>query len=151
MKSICEKERIVLQALKSGEWTEALRQHAEQCEECRKTVRLFPWIQNLSVETEKEASLPNYRWIMMQAEWRREQSENQKFKRWYTYTIAAMVAACAALVTWFFSPQGYSLDSLIKGIQKLDFSYALVLIAILVLSDLQFRFFLKTRIHREAL
>ena len=59
MNDVCRYERDVLRAVEENEWTDALRAHVAECEECAAAMSVAPWIERFAKIEERDRALPD--------------------------------------------------------------------------------------------
>ncbi|MBL7960763.1 hypothetical protein JNL27_11050 [bacterium] len=138
---LCEHESETRQAMADGHWSDALRQHSIGCESCRLTIGLYPAIKNLSEKTNIKASLPYYRWILVQAEMQKEKARHELLQRISLIAVSGTVAVCILIVTGIYYAQGYLPDTAISHITRFDFPIIGILTALWIISEFQLRTF----------
>jgi hypothetical protein len=100
----CRFEQQVLEAVRSGEWTSALREHARTCDECAAAVAISPWMSSFSATDFRERPLPDPAIVWMKAQLLRGTATVERAARplqiaqFVAYFVVA--AGWAALLTW---------------------------------------------------
>src|SRR5688572_32575434 len=55
----CPREMLVLDAVRKGEWTPALRQHVASCEECAAAADVAQWMESFASNSVPRRHLPD--------------------------------------------------------------------------------------------
>lgn len=137
----CEHEFEIRKALADGLWSDTLRQHSQTCESCRLTVGLYPAIKELSMKTDATASLPYYRWVLVQAEMQKEKERLKKLQRISVIAVSGTVAASVLTVTGMSYAQGYSPGTVMSYFSRFNFSVVGIVTLLWIISEFQLRVF----------
>ena len=104
--SACRYEHEVTRAAREDRWTDALRAHVAECEDCRAALDVAPWMDRFAATDEREHILPDPAVVWLKAQLLRGTAVADRIVRPMTRFQALaylIVAACwAALVTWKF-------------------------------------------------
>ncbi len=102
----CSQEQRVLEAVRYGPWSEALRAHFSGCAACQESARVASWVRGLDELQEDESSLPDPRSIWMKAQLaeRRARAAQvvkplETFQR-VAWTVLALAAVLSLVVKW---------------------------------------------------
>lgn len=74
----CEKEALVIEAVKSGNWDDELRSHAASCEVCADVFLAGHLLQELSACDKTQAVLPNGGLIWWKAQWKAKRAAAER-------------------------------------------------------------------------
>jgi hypothetical protein len=66
-KTGCEHEEVVLRAMHTGEWTDALRRHLAECRDCTQVLQLAEALRQQARRAEGMCSPPDPYWILQRA------------------------------------------------------------------------------------
>ena len=97
----CKYEAAIAQAVLSGSWNDALKQHLETCVFCQGTVAVCESLHEVADQTLLPSSLPNARLIWMKAQVIRKQRQAAKLE-WYSRLglVACIIIGVVALLSW---------------------------------------------------
>ena len=74
----CNKQDVVLEAVKTGKWNNETRTHFESCTICREEAKVWSWLKSFAQETEKEANPAAYGLIWLKAQFMEKQEAQRK-------------------------------------------------------------------------
>lgn len=103
----CRHESAALRAGATGQWTDALRQHVLECEDCAAALAVAPWMAELGAQDVRERPLPDPAIVWMKAQLLRGSAGIERAAR--PLQIAQLSAyfvvagGWAALLTWKWS------------------------------------------------
>ena len=104
MSEACRYERDVLRAMEEDRWTDALRAHAADCEECAAAMSVAPWIDRFAKIETRERPLPDPAVVWLKAHVLRGTVAVERVARPMRafHFVAYMLVAggWAALLTW---------------------------------------------------
>jgi hypothetical protein len=103
----CRFEHDVLRAVEEDRWTDALRGHVAECEECAAAMSVAPWIDRFaSVET-RQRPLPDPAVLWLKAHLLRGNAVNDRAARpmqaFHFVAYFLVASGWAALLTWKWS------------------------------------------------
>jgi hypothetical protein len=104
MSDACRHETEVLRAIGEDRWTDALRGHVRECEDCAAAIAVTPWMLQLSSKDARERPLPDPAIVWMKAQLLRGSAAVDRAARplqviqFVAYFVVA--AGWAALLTW---------------------------------------------------
>ncbi len=90
---MCERESLVVAALKAGGLPEELRVHVESCTECQDAVLVFEYLAEESAAAQVETPLAGLVWFKSQLQLGREAAERAERPLVWGYRVAAALAA----------------------------------------------------------
>jgi len=100
----CRFEADVLRAAQEDHWTDALRRHLTECEDCVATAAVAPWMQRFSRISDREHLLPDPQIVWLKAQLLRGNADAARVARPMTIVqlVSYLVVAggWAALLTW---------------------------------------------------
>ena len=104
MSEACRYERDVLRATEEDRWTDALRAHVGQCEECAAAMSVAPWIDRFAAIETREHPLPDPAVVYLKAQVLRGNVAVERAARpmrMFHFVAYFLVAAgWAGLLTW---------------------------------------------------
>ena len=102
--SACRLERDVMNAATEDTWTDALRRHVTECDDCAAAMQAAPWMHEFASIDEREHILPDPSVVWLKAQLLRGSAAADRAARPLAiYQMAAYVAVAAgwaALLTW---------------------------------------------------
>ena len=104
MNGMCPHEEEVLHAANEDRWTEELRAHLTDCDDCMAAVSIAPWMTRFSRISDREHMLPDPQIVWLKAQLLRGTTDAMRASR--PLTIVQMIAyvtvagGWAALLTW---------------------------------------------------
>ena len=100
----CPHEANVLRAAGEDRWTDSLRNHLMECEDCQATASVAPWMDRFSRISDREHILPDPAVVWLKAQLLRGTVDAARISRPMTYAqlFAYLVVGggWAALLTW---------------------------------------------------
>ena len=100
----CRFEEQVLEAIRRGEWTPALRTHARECDDCAAAIAIAPWMERFAAADVRERPLPDPAIVWMKAQLLRGTATVDRAARplQVTQLSAYLIVAAgwAAVLTW---------------------------------------------------
>ena len=100
----CRHERDVLRAAQEDRWTDALRDHLLECDECVAAASVAPWMTRFSKISDREHPLPDPQLVYLKAQLLQASSDAARVARPMTFIhiVAYLVVAggWTALLTW---------------------------------------------------
>lgn len=104
MSEACRYERDVLRATEEDRWTDALRAHVAECEECAAAMAVGPWIDRFAAMETRERTLPDPAVVYLKAQVLRGSVANERAARpmrAFQFVAYFLVASgWAGLLTW---------------------------------------------------
>lgn len=104
MSEPCRYERDVLRAAEEDRWTDSLRQHLTECDECITTASVAPWMESFSRISDREHILPDPSVVWLKAKLLQGTVDAGRVARPLDMAqIAAYIVVAggwAALLTW---------------------------------------------------
>lgn len=100
----CAHEANVLRAAEEDRWTEALRSHLAECDDCAAAASVAPWIDRFARISDREHILPDPSIVWLKAQLLRGTADAARVSRpmtvvhWVAYFVVA--GGWAALLTW---------------------------------------------------
>ncbi len=104
MNTHCRHERDVLAAAREDGWTDALRDHVADCEECAAAASVAPWMGRLAESDVRDRPLPPASALWLKAQLLGRQAAADRASRpftvfqWLAYLVVA--SGWAGLITW---------------------------------------------------
>jgi hypothetical protein len=102
--SACLQERDVLRASVEDRWTEELRTHLLDCDDCVAAVSVAPWINGLSRISDREHILPDPAVVWLKARLLQNTADATRASRPLDFVqfvaYATVAAGWAAVLTW---------------------------------------------------
>jgi len=98
MKQSCEFEQSIAKAVRSGAWSEELRQHATGCESCAEVMLVAQFLQQEAQLAESEAKLPTANFLLWKTEIIQRQRASQQAARPVTWAVAIGVLLFVAVL-----------------------------------------------------
>jgi len=89
MKTSCEHEEVVLRAVHTGQWTDALRRHAAECPDCSQAIELAGALRQQARRADRICNPPDPYWILQRS---RRQAREITLRR-----VGRLMAAMRAL------------------------------------------------------
>ena len=91
----CSQEANVVAALRSGQWNDALRAHARNCDQCAETMRVFEWIGAAADQLgrNRPAPDPTYLWLRAEIQARTQRLRAPSPGRFAVLTLVGFVVA----------------------------------------------------------
>jgi hypothetical protein len=100
----CRFEADVLRAAQDDRWTEALRRHLTECDECVATASVAPWMSRFARISDREHILPDPQIVWLKAQLLQGSADVARVSRPLNFLqlVAYLVVAggWAALLTW---------------------------------------------------
>ncbi len=96
----CEHESEVIQALKNGAWSEALRRHAAACVECGEALRVAETLRAEALRVEADCTLPDSYWVLERARRRAREMAVARLRRMLMAARIVAAGYAAAVVCW---------------------------------------------------
>jgi hypothetical protein len=96
----CSQETAISRAVRTGDWNDSLRAHADECASCAEIVGASRWMQSLAA-TQHTVALPDASvvwWRAQLAEKQRTAERAQNALAWLELAAAALI--CAGLAGW---------------------------------------------------
>ena len=90
----CNKQDVVLEAVKTGKWNNETRTHFESCTICREEAKVWSWLKSFAQETEKEANPAAYGLIWLKAQFMEKQEAQRRALR---PLVIFQISVCALL------------------------------------------------------
>ena len=104
MSEACRYERDVLRAVEENRWTDALRVHVADCEDCAAAMSVAPWIDRFAAVETRERALPDPAVVWLKANVLRGTVAMERVARpMRTFQFVAYILVAsgwAGLVTW---------------------------------------------------
>ena len=102
----CPHEPNVLRAVKEDRWTDSLRGHLADCEDCAAAVSVAPWIDRFSRISDREHILPDPSIVWLKAQLLRGTADVARVARpmtiaqWTAYFVVAFGWAAVLMWKW---------------------------------------------------
>lgn len=97
--SLCSKERAVILANQSGQWSEDLRRHVSNCTDCAETVRVAGWLGQIAQRLSHEGTPPHPTLIWIKAQLEQQQRKDAiEIRRAAVYQALARFAVGLAVL-----------------------------------------------------
>jgi hypothetical protein len=101
---ICRFERDTIAAAESGQWTDALREHARTCADCAAAASVSPWMDRLGRTDERQHKLPDPSVVWLKSQILRGSMGVERASRQITViqmiSYVGVAAAWAAFLSW---------------------------------------------------
>ena len=99
---LCPLDRAVTLASRTGQWSDELRAHISNCEECANTLSIVKALANVAGQLSRQGVPPHPNLIWLKAELEREQTEEKaRVRRAAALTIVQFVLYVAVLLSAF--------------------------------------------------
>lgn len=92
----CEKEPVVIEAVRRGRWDESLHAHAQDCSICADAVLAAHFLREMQATDLAEARVPDAGWMWWRAQLRARRAAAQRATQPITL-VEHLACACAAL------------------------------------------------------
>jgi hypothetical protein len=92
----CEKEPMVIEAVRRGRWEESLQAHAQDCPVCADAVLAARFLEEMRVADLLEAKVPDAGWMWWRAQLRARREAARRATQPITL-VEHLACACAAL------------------------------------------------------
>lgn len=94
----CRREAEVLRAVREDQWTEGLRRHLADCEECQAAMLVAPWMDGFARMPDREHRLPDPSVLWLKAQLLRGSADFARAAR--PITIAQLVSYLVVAGGW---------------------------------------------------
>ena len=98
MNDVCRFERATVEAAKSGQWTDSLREHVETCADCAAAASVAGWMDRLGRTDERQQKLPDPAVVWLKSQILRGSAVAERASR--PVTIAQIIAYLAVAAGW---------------------------------------------------
>jgi hypothetical protein len=98
MSDTCRFERETIGAAKSGQWTEALREHAASCADCAAAASVAVWMDRIGRTDERQSKLPDPSVVWLKSQILRGSVAAERISR--PVTIAQILAYVTVAAGW---------------------------------------------------
>ena len=104
MSDSCRFERETIAAAKSGQWTDALREHVRTCAECTATASVAGWMDRLGRTDERKQKLPDPSVVWLKSQILRGSAAAERVARPLTavqiFAYFVVAAGWAGFLSW---------------------------------------------------
>ena len=100
----CPYEDSVIQAMRSGQWSEELRSHSSRCRQCAEAEQVFRWMGRVAEACRSAEAVPDPSLLWLKAQWNEQQTVEKRALRPVIFAQAAaqfgLLAALLFLSFW---------------------------------------------------